>query len=118
MILKFNQNNDAQLLAVAETYMDALMQASTDKDYPKHIQHFSKRLKLLLDEQRFYNVVEQYQQEKGFFKERTFVTSFVRPDSLAVVWRQTFTQVQGDYVAEMVLIEEDGKLVVDHVMVF
>lgn len=118
MILKFKQNNQAQLLAIAESYMNTLMQASTDKDYQQHIQHFSKRLKILLDEQRFHAVVEQYQQEKGFFKARTFVASFVRPYSFAVVWRQTFTQVQGDYVAEMVLIEEDGKLVVDHVMVF
>ena len=118
MILKLNQRSEKELIATAERYMDALMQASTEKDYKSHIQHFSKRLKQLLDEHRFDSVVAQYQQEKGYFKDRIFIASFMREHSFAVVWRQTFTQAVGDYVAEIVLIEEDGQLVVDHVMVF
>lgn len=110
--------SDQTLVDIAQQYMDSLMQASTERDYVKHIQHFSKRLKIMLDEDRFNFVVEQYQQEKGYFTDRHFVASFRRPDSFAIVWRQTFSKIKGDYVAELVLIEEGGHLVVDHVMVF
>lgn len=109
---------DQELLSIAESYMNQLMQASTQRDYAQHIKHFSQRLKVLLDHERFDVVVAQYQQEKGFFDRREFVAFFRREASFAVVWRQTFTQAKGDYVAELVLIEEDGKIVVDHVMVF
>lgn len=110
--------SDEKLCQVAQHYMDHLMQASTERNYEAHIANFSQRLKILLDQQRFEYVVAQYQQEKGLFHTREFVAFFRREHSFAVVWRQTFTQIQGDYVAEIVLIEEDDKLVVDHVMVF
>jgi hypothetical protein len=34
------------------------------------------------------------------------------------VWRQWFTKAHGEYVAEMLLVERDGKYLVDHAMVF
>lgn len=61
---------------------------------------------------------ENIKRKKVFFKSREFVTLFKRPDSAAIIWKQTFTKVQGDYVAEMVLINVNGEYQVDHVMVF
>jgi hypothetical protein len=63
-------------------------------------------------------VCEHYQQEKGFFSRRESVAVFRRPAAAAVVWRQWFTKAPGEYVAEMLLLESDGKYLVDHVMVF
>lgn len=50
--------------------------------------------------------------------EQEYAKHIRRPDSFAIVWPQTFSKIKGDYVAELVLIEEEGNLVVDHVMVF
>ncbi len=38
--------------------------------------------------------------------------------SVAMIWKQSFSLQAGEFVAEMVLIEHDGRYLVDHVMVF
>ena len=114
----FNVLSDQALLVYAETYMDALMQASTQKDFAVHVSNFSKRLKAMMSPEWFEQIVTEYQSKKGYFADRQRVAYFRRPDGFAVIWRQTFTQVQGDYVAELLLKPEDGDIVVDHVMVF
>lgn len=63
-------------------------------------------------------ICEHYQGTKGVFAEREFVAVFRRPDSVAVVWRQRFTNQPGDFVGEMVLVQGSSGYLVDHVMVF
>ena len=43
MAIPFDQLTDIELLDIANDMMDSLMQASTEKDYAKHIQYFSQR---------------------------------------------------------------------------
>jgi len=43
---------------------------------------------------------------------------FKRPDAVAVVWKQSFTKAQGEFVAELLLIKKGEKYLVDHTMVF
>jgi len=61
---------------------------------------------------------EEYQHEKGYFAQREPVAVFKRPAAAAIVWKQWFTKAQGEFVAEMLLVEKDGRYLVDHVMVF
>ena len=112
------QKSDAAILAVADPIMDNLMEASTDIDYERHTRDFTERAKSVLSRPAFQSICKQYQSTKGFFAERAFVAAFRRPDSVAVVWRQTFTAMPGEYVAEMVLVQRGGKFLVDHVMIF
>ena len=98
--------------------MDNLMEASTVIDYERHIKDFTDRLKSVLSKERLEWICRDYQGTKGFFAKREFVAVFRRPESVAIVWKQTFTKQQGDFVAEMVLIQQDGRYLVDHVMVF
>lgn len=94
------------------------MDASTAIDYERHIKDFTDRLKSALSKERLEWICQDYQSTKGFFAEREFVALFRRPESVAIVWRQTFTKQAGDFVAEMVLVERGGRYLVDHVMVF
>ena len=114
----FNQLSDQEALSIATQMMDELMDASTQQDYLAHIQHFSKRAQSILDETQFKIVCQVYQQKYGFFGAREFVTLFRRPESIAFIWRQSYSKVSGDYVAEMVMIQEDGEYKVDHAYVF
>lgn len=116
--MKLEQQSDAEILAIANPIMDNLMEASTKMDYERHIRDFSDRLKAQMSKARLQWICKEYQSTKGFFAEREFVALFRRPDSVALVWRQGFTAQAGDYVAEMVLIQQDGQYLVDHVMVF
>ena len=116
--MDLSQKSDADILSVANPIMDNLMQASTEIDYEKHIRDFSDRLKGVLSKERLAWICRDYQSTKGFFAAREFVAIFRRPDSVAVIWKQRFTQQTGDFVAEMVLIQQNGNYLVDHVMVF
>lgn len=110
--------SDSEILAIANPIMDNLMEASTRVDYENHIRDFTDRAKSALSKEWFDIVCKQYQSTKGFFGPREFITLFRRPDSIALIWKQSFTVQAGDYVAEMVLVEESGRYLVDHVMVF
>jgi hypothetical protein len=110
--------SDAEILAVANPLMDNLMDASTHIDYEQHVRDFTDRLKSQLSKERLVGICREYQSSKGFFASREFVRVFRRPDSVAVVWKQTFTLQAGEFVAEMVLVQRDDKYLVDHVMVF
>jgi len=110
--------SDAEILAVANPIMDQLMDASTAIDHERHIRDFTPRLKGMLSKERLEWICQDYQRHKGFFAAREFVAVFRRPDSVAVVWKQAFTKQAGEFVAEMVLVQQDGQYLVDHVMVF
>lgn len=112
------KKSDADILSVANPLMDNLMDASTQVDYERHIRDFSDRLKAQLPKERLVDICREYQSTKGFFSAREFVALFRRPDSIALIWRQRFTKQTGEFVAEMVLIQQGSKYLVDHVMVF
>ena len=116
--MKFSKRTEAEILAIAVPIMDNLMEASTAIDYDRHIRHFTDRLKNILSREHFQWICREYQSEKGFFTDREFVTLFRRPDSIAIIWKQHFTQAAGDFVAEMVLVQHGEQYLVDHVMVF
>jgi len=116
--MELANRSDEEILKVVDPIMDNLMAASTDIDRDRHVRDFTDRIKNIVTEQYLQRVCVQYQTEKGYFTERQFVAIFRRPDSIAVVWRQKFSKKPGDYVAELVLVEQNCKYLVDHVMIF
>ena len=116
--MELMQKSDEEILKVAGPIMDNLMAASTDIDHERHVRDFTERLKSLVTKEYLEKVCRQYQTEKGFFSKRECVAIFRRPESVAIVWRQWFTKQQGEFVAEMVLVEQNSRYLVDHVMVF
>ena len=114
----FVEMSDDEILAIANPIMDNLMDGSTEINHEKHTKDFTDRLKAIVTEDYLQKVCEQYQSQKGFFAARQSVAVFRRPDSVAVVWKQFFTKAEGEFVAEMVLVQKDDQYLCDHVMVF
>jgi hypothetical protein len=75
-------------------------------------------LKAIVTKDHLEKVCRQYQDEKGYFSRREVIAIFRRPNSVAIVWKQRFTNVAGEFVAEMVIVEQGSRYLVDHVMVF
>lgn len=75
-------------------------------------------MKDLTTEKSLNEICNDYQSKKVFFTNREFVSLFKREDSIAIIWKQNFSKIKGDFVAEAVFIEEDEKIVVDHAFVF
>lgn len=110
--------SDKEIWDIANPIMDGLMEASTNIDYENHVKDFTDRMKAIVTKKYLQKVCEKYQSEKGFFSRREPISVFKRPTAVAIVWKQYFTKAQGEFVAEMLLIEKDGKFLVDHTMVF
>ncbi|KHT62080.1 hypothetical protein RJ45_19370 [Photobacterium gaetbulicola] len=116
--MNFQEMSEKEILDIANPIMDNLMEASTNIDYELHVRDFSKRMLKIVTRDHLNEICVKYQAEKGFFAEREFVAVFKRPDSAAIVWKQYYTKAAGEHVAEMVLVYEDGRYLVDHAMVF
>ena len=116
--MDFEELSEQQILELANPIMDNLMEASTDINHARHVRDFTDRLMKIVSKDYLQKVCEQYQSEKGHFSQREVVAVFKRPDSAAVIWKQSFTQAKGEFVAEMVLVEIDGRYLCDHAMVF
>ncbi|NOT69578.1 MAG: hypothetical protein HOP04_14985 [Methylophilaceae bacterium] len=116
--MNFEKMSENEILDIANPIMDNLMDASTEIDHERHTKDFTDRMKNIVTKEYLQEVCKHYQAEKGYFSKREPVAVFRRPDSAAIIWKQTFTKAQGAFVAEMVLINKDGEYLVDHAMVF
>lgn len=110
--------SDTEILAIAVPLMDNLMEGSTDMDHAKHTRDFTKRLKDIVTKERLEKMCADYQARIGFFTERELVGIFRRSNSVAVVWRQRSSKSSDEFVAEAVVVERDGRYLVDHAMIF
>ena len=109
--------NDVELLKVAAPIMDNLMDAAMHIDYERHVRDFSESAKASLEKARFQRICENYQRERGHFADREVLGILRRPGSVIVVWKQKFTKARGEYLAELVLAEQNGRPVIERVMV-
>jgi hypothetical protein len=116
--MELAEKTDTEILAVANPIMDNLMAGSDAIDFGQHTRDFTDRAKEKLTPELLECVCRASQSARGSFGSRDPVAVFRRPESVAVVWRQRFTSTPGDYVAEMVLVQQHGRYLVDHVMVF
>ena len=116
--MNFMKMSDQEILAIATPIMDNLMQASTDINHAKHVQDFTDRAKAIVTKEHLAWVCEKYQSEKGTWGKRELIAVLKRPDSAAIIWKQYYTKAPGEYVAEMVLVHENGRFLVDHAMIF
>ena len=105
-IISFESISEQQILDIANPIMDNLMDASTQLDHARHVRDFTDRMKAIVTPAYLQRVCQQYQSEKGYFSNRVPVAVFKRPDSAAIVWKQSFTKAPGEFVAEMVLVHE------------
>jgi hypothetical protein len=109
--------SDEEILKVVDPIMDNLMEASTAIDRDRHVRDFTDRAKNIVTAQYLQRICEDYQREKGYFAKREFVAIFRRPSSVAVVWKQWFTKAPGEFLAELILVQDGGRYLVDHVVV-
>jgi hypothetical protein len=116
-MLLANQS-DEDILKIANPIMNNLMEGSTEIDHVKHTRDFTDRTKRIVTKDYLEKVCKRYQAEWGYFSKREFVAIFRRPSSVAIVWKQWCTKQDGEFVAELVLVEQGSRYLVDHVMVF
>ncbi|GFO59282.1 hypothetical protein GMST_16070 [Geomonas silvestris] len=116
--MPLEQMTDQEVLALVNPMMDNLMEASTRIDHAAHTRDFTERIRAIVTPEHLEAVCRKYQEEKGFFASREPVAVVRRPGAVAVLWRQKFSKVPGDFVAEALVVEREGRYLIDHVMVW
>jgi len=115
--MNFEEMSEEKIIELANSMMDNLMDASTSIDHERHVRNFTERLKSIVTKEHLKKVCELYQKEKGFFAERNIITVLRRPTSVMVIWKQKFTKVSGEYLAELIIVHKKGKYLIDHTWV-
>ena len=116
--MQLAKKGDADILRVANPIMDRLMEGSKRIDHALHVTDFTDRLKSIVTAESLDRMCRQYQSEIGFFSHREPVAVFRREGSVAIVWRQYATRSDDEFVASIVLVERDGRYLVDHALVY
>ncbi len=116
--MKLSRESDTDILSVADPIMDRLMEGSNRIDHAMHVSDFTERLKSMVSEEGLERMCKDFQSRFGLFSRRELVAVFRRDDSVAIVWRQFATESDNEFVADLVLVERDGRYLVDHALVY
>ena len=116
--MELARRSDEAILAVVNPIMDNLMAASTEIDHARHVRDFTDRLKAIVTPKKLDEMCHRYQEKWGYLDKREFVAIFRRKNSIGVVWKQWCTKTDDEFVAELVLVEDKGRYLVDHVVFF
>ena len=112
------KKTDDEIWAVIEPQIDTMLDGSTKRDHSQHVRDFTDRLKVIVTEENLAAQCADYQARLGFFERRVPVALFRREYSLAATWRLYFTQSTDEFVLEAMFVERDGKLQIEHCMIF
>lgn len=116
--MNFENLSVQEIWDIANPIMDNLMLASTNIDHKNHVKDFTQRAKAIVTKEHLEFVCKKYQAEKGIWLHREQLGVLRRPNSAAVIWKQFCSKAQGEFVAEIVLVYNDDRYMVDHAMVF
>ncbi|MCL7423025.1 MAG: hypothetical protein M8364_19210 [Methylobacter sp.] len=84
--------SESEILAIANSIMDNLMQASTDIDHERHVRDFTEQLKAIVTKENLAAQRKEYQAKLGNFSEREFVAVYRKETDAAVFWKQKYTK--------------------------
>ncbi|PTY36959.1 hypothetical protein BGP77_06650 [Saccharospirillum sp. MSK14-1] len=105
------EKSDSEILSLALPMINDVVQASNNKDWPT----FSKyqRLDEAQDPANQQHVAQLWQNQPLFTSlslDREILGVLRRGDVAEIVWKQTSTQVSGDYLARYLIAEIEGDI--------
>jgi predicted restriction endonuclease len=110
--MDFSKLTDKEILEIATPLMDNLIEGSSQNNYEKHSKDFTPRLKSIVTQESFEK--QRNQHRLGEFGKRELLSIIRKKTSIFVVWKQWFTQSSDEFLAEIIIVEQNEKLLVDH----
>ncbi|WDE07853.1 hypothetical protein SG34_013780 [Thalassomonas viridans] len=109
--MNFSNKSDAEILAIANPFLDNIIQASNELDYEKFSRNLSGNMKNAFSENDFVQQQTAFQQQFGKISEdREFIRCIRRQQSVSVLWVTSFEKLDGEVLAAMQIDEEDGEM--------
>lgn len=101
---------DEDILKVAEPYWDDLVKYSNNKNYGAFTRHFSYEMKLAANEVEIGKQFAKSQLTKNLAKEREYLGIIRRGEHVTVLYKQTNTKQEGEWLGRLVLGFENEEI--------
>ena len=112
------QQSDTEIRAVIEPLIANMLEGSAEINHEKHVRDFTDRLKVIVTDENLSRQCADYQEHLGGFRKWEFVALFRRELSIAATWRLFFTKSDDEFVLEAMFVMRDGRLKIEHCMIF
>jgi len=100
---------DEEILAIADPMWDDLVKYSNEKNYGAFTRKFSSALMLGANEVEMGKQFARSELTKNLVKDREYLGMIRRGEYVTVLYKQTNTKKQGEWLGRLVLGYEDGK---------
>jgi hypothetical protein len=101
---------DEEILKVANPFWDDLVKYSNNKNYGAFTRHFSHNMKLAANEVEIGKQFARSDLTKNLSKDREYLGIIRRGEHVTVLYKQTNTKKEGEWLGRLVLGFEDGEV--------
>ena len=108
--MQFFERSDEEILEIANPVWDEFIKNSNNRDYQKLSKHFSKSMQEKATLDNINNQWETSELLTSLSTRREYLGCLRRGRFVSVLWIQLSFEVQGDYLARLVLGVEDGEI--------
>jgi hypothetical protein len=104
---------EEEIWALADPYADRILSAVTAKDIAAFSADLTSRMKGLLTEEIFDEMVNRFERDYGHYQKRRRVCIMNNPHCTPIIWAINFDKTPLDILFQVRLVYEDGKLLTD-----
>jgi hypothetical protein len=105
--------SDEEIWSIADPFAERILSAVTKKNIDAFSADLTARMKTLLTQEIFDEMVERFERDYGHYQKRRRVCILNNPHCTPVIWAINFDKTPLDILFQVRLVHEDGKLLTD-----
>ncbi|MBC7720027.1 MAG: hypothetical protein H7Z77_09590, partial [Chitinophagaceae bacterium] len=102
-----------EIWSIADPFAERIMSAVTKKDIDAFSADFTVRIKSLLTQEIFDEMVDRFERDYGHYQKRRRVCVMNNPHCTPVIWAINFDNTPLDILFQIRLVYEEGNLLTD-----
>jgi hypothetical protein len=104
---------EEEIWSIADPFADRILAALTTKDIDAFSADFTARIKSLLTQEIFDEMVDRFERDYGRYQKRRRVCIMNNPHCTPIIWAINFDNAPLDILFQIRLVYEDDKLLTD-----
>lgn len=104
---------EKEIWSIADPFAERILTAVTTKDIDAFSADFTARIKSLLTQEIFDEMVDRFVRDYGNYQKRRRVCIINNPHCTPIIWAINFDKTPLDILFQIRLVYEDGKLLTD-----
>lgn len=113
--LDFCNLSTEKILSIVEPLMQNCLEGSNEGDHKKHVRDFTDRMKNIVTPEELQKQLSG--KPRTNFTDRQFLDVFRRRDSVGIVWKQSISSCDDEFINQAIFKEVEGKVLIDHCMI-